>query len=66
MAGAGGEIDGGILLDGSNIDETIDRMRAGRRAWRQAHPADVAEIEAMALEPENPVRDRIAEKRLRP
>ncbi|MFZ3161792.1 MAG: hypothetical protein WA134_16820, partial [Rhodoferax sp.] len=42
--------DFGVLLTPQTIEAHLARIRADRERYRQTHPQDVAEIEAMARE----------------
>ncbi|GAB1233430.1 hypothetical protein UT4_18970 [Ferrigenium sp. UT4] len=42
--------DFGVLLTSQNIESRLAHIRADRERYRQTHPEDVAEIEAMARE----------------
>ena len=42
--------DFGVLLTSCNIDDHLAQIRTAREQYRQTHPQDVAEIEAMARE----------------
>jgi hypothetical protein len=60
----GGEL--GVRLTPQNLEGQLERMRRDRLEWRTRHPADVAEIEAMADEPANPARARMQARRRSP
>ena len=42
--------DFGIQLSSDNINQHINSIRQARKRWRQSHPEDVAEIEALSLQ----------------
>lgn len=42
--------DFGVLLTSQNIEAHLDHIRADREHYRQTHPKNLAEIEAMARE----------------